>query len=929
MRSGKLSIFIGIALIALAGVGLARGQGIVTGPSAFCHVTDGTFTSCPGGGFEWSDVTPAAFTSGGVLYADQADLDPSLATPTSPVDTLMLMYDETQRTMPLAPNEYVLVHFMSVEEPPNGLVMDHYNIHIFSDGTFFFIKNGVVQGPGRVTEIEGQRAAAGFGTSPNSAVPHVMAEYQIQLSEAGGASYSPDPLWWSSPPPSPCSATIATPTGAPIPPTMNVGQNAQFTGIVSPLPAPGTATVDYQWTVSGPIIKDYHETTNVVWSVDDMLPAHFQAQPISFYWKPLASQIDNPLTPAVDENAGPAPRTVQLDVTIQNAAGTVTCSNSVTINVERNAVDINKQAEDFYLTNHPVSTNVGLALNEHVKWHTAPPDVSPGPDGIFGAPGTPAGLDDVPAPPDDEQWKQIFDNPAYDGTLFFDFHTAYINRLNEWREEFGYPPVVVWDTSMTYPTGPDIDHTGRNAYSPHADSIKPTWFTITGGTLGRFFNSQPCDTAAGQTRLLNFKRLPGPDGILGTADDVEIPDGRKHLGCAVTHPWHNHVHGDVGGIMGSLQSPRDPIFWRWHAFIDTVNADFLSLSHMTPPEVIYQSPFRLFVYTTELPSISVLFSESVTDVKASDLLVNGFPAGEVTGSGAGPYVFTGGSQFAAIVPPIFLPFTPVEVVLGPGNITDAQRLRFAGASWSYIFTDPKPDSDEDGLINDLEVNRYRTSPVSPDTDGDGMPDGFEAASRCLLPLEEDADGDGDGDGIRNLDEFLLQSAPCPPPPRLLQPVFGDSDGEGVLDELDNCPAVPNEDQADREHNGIGEACQAGVVFSTAAWLQTLPDGSTFVEPTSLLIEEHPSLVEQIARIVDFRLNRDPTLDPRRITQELVDSQVAMGIVDPSDAPGIVDAVLVRLFGVVIPTFADVAVPVIAATVVILALNRYSRRSRPR
>lgn len=105
-------------------------QPITVGPSALCHVTDGAFTACPDGSVEWSDVTPVVFPTGSVLYADQADLDPTRRTPTSPVDTLMLMYDETQRTTPLGPDEYVLVHFMTVEDAGGILALEHYVIHI-------------------------------------------------------------------------------------------------------------------------------------------------------------------------------------------------------------------------------------------------------------------------------------------------------------------------------------------------------------------------------------------------------------------------------------------------------------------------------------------------------------------------------------------------------------------------------------------------------------------------------------------------------------------------------------------------------------------------------------------------------------------------------------------------------------------------------
>src|SRR5262249_32262058 len=66
------------------------------GVSAHCHVTDGTFTVCPDGSAEWSDVASTAFgPSNAHVYADQADLLPGRGLPNgSPVDTFMLMYDE-------------------------------------------------------------------------------------------------------------------------------------------------------------------------------------------------------------------------------------------------------------------------------------------------------------------------------------------------------------------------------------------------------------------------------------------------------------------------------------------------------------------------------------------------------------------------------------------------------------------------------------------------------------------------------------------------------------------------------------------------------------------------------------------------------------------------------------------------------------------
>jgi hypothetical protein len=37
-------------------------------------------------------------------------------------------------------------------------------------------------------------------------------------------------------------------------------------------------------------------------------------------------------------------------------------------------------------------------------------------------------------------------------------------------------------------------------------------------------------------------------------------------------------------------------------------------------------------------------------------------------------------------------------------------------------------------------------------------------------------------------------------------VVADSDGDGVFDPVDDCPLVPNPDQTDTDHDGVGDAC---------------------------------------------------------------------------------------------------------------------------
>ncbi|MDC0711508.1 choice-of-anchor A family protein [Stigmatella sp. ncwal1] len=96
---------------------------------------------------------------------------------------------------------------------------------------------------------------------------------------------------------------------------------------------------------------------------------------------------------------------------------------------------------------------------------------------------------------------------------------------------------------------------------------------------------------------------------------------------------------------------------------------------------------------------------------------------------------------------------------------------------------------------------------SSDSDGDGVLDEDDNCLSVPNPDQTDSDGDGFGDAC---DECT------------------DGDGDGVCDENDNCPSTPNPGQADADGDGLGDVCDScpGPVDLTASQVTGTCDAAT-------------------------------------------------------------------------------------------------------
>ena len=131
------------------------------------------------------------------------------------------------------------------------------------------------------------------------------------------------------------------------------------------------------------------------------------------------------------------------------------------------------------------------------------------------------------------------------------------------------------------------------------------------------------------------------------------------------------------------------------------------------------------------------------------------------------------------------------------------------------------DSDNDGLADRVEdanwdghVNPGETDPFDPDTDDDGLIDSLDICPTMPDTAQRDNDSDGmgdacddddDNDGVPDVfDNCPFTSNPDQEGDGRVGRACDDSDG--VAEHEDNCPGVNNPDQADWDGDGVGDAC---------------------------------------------------------------------------------------------------------------------------
>lgn len=93
-----------------------------------------------------------------------------------------------------------------------------------------------------------------------------------------------------------------------------------------------------------------------------------------------------------------------------------------------------------------------------------------------------------------------------------------------------------------------------------------------------------------------------------------------------------------------------------------------------------------------------------------------------------------------------------------------------------------------------------------DPDGDGVLDNQDNCPGIYNPKQIDTDYDGVGDSCDNCCDYVNQDQGDIDGDGLGDVCDSDMDGDGIDNGLDNCPKVYNPDQADEDNNGVGDVC---------------------------------------------------------------------------------------------------------------------------
>ncbi|MCC7374229.1 MAG: lamin tail domain-containing protein [Verrucomicrobiales bacterium] len=230
-----------------------------------------------------------------------------------------------------------------------------------------------------------------------------------------------------------------------------------------------------------------------------------------------------------------------------------------------------------------------------------------------------------------------------------------------------------------------LDATVRETVPPRILSVTPAPGTaIESLTQWTVKFSEPVDGVVAAHLLIN--------GI-GAADVVAIDE------ATYVYRFAQPAYGTVNVAWNPQQTITDRAQPPNRFDATAAEAHFqYTLLDRSPPLVAGTTPLS-GSFTRELGTISVLFSEPVSGVDATDLLINGQPATAVTAIAASQYLFTVGQTATGVVRVAWSPSHEIMDQASPPNL-------FGGGEWIYRFDPNAPEAQP--YISEFMASNTRT-----------------------------------------------------------------------------------------------------------------------------------------------------------------------------------------------------------------------------